>query len=59
MNISYGNDNEDLVHEAILPLPTCRSRTGCRTVIKAKDKEALPEFKLHGAYHIQSLVSQY
>ena len=69
MNITYANPGEEVdvtaliengqFYEAVLPLPTCRSNSGCRTVIQPKDKTAQPEpsFNLNDGFHIHSEVS--
>ena len=69
MNITYANPGEEMnvttliengqFYEAVLPLPTCRSNSGCRTVIQPKDKTAQPEpsFNLNDGFHIHSEVS--
>ena len=71
MNISYANPGEDIdvpafiekgqFHEAVLPLPTCRSNSRCRTVIQPKDKNVQPEakFQLNEGFNIHSEVSTY
>ena len=71
MNITYANPGEEMnvttliengqFYEAVLPLPTCRSNSGCRTVIQPKDKTAQPEpsFNLNDGFHIHSEVSLY
>ena len=71
MNISYSNLGEDIdvpaliengqFYEAILSLPTCRSNSGCRTVIQPKDKTIQPEakFNLNDAFNIHSEVSRF
>lgn len=70
MNISYsateGESMEDvqtfidndLYYEAVLPLPTCPSRYGCRSVIEANDQQANPnnQFDLVDAFYIQPQV---
>lgn len=64
MNISYAaNAGEDpdietllangQFYEAVLPLPTCRSNSGCRSVINKEDNAQ--EFNLNEAFHIQTL----
>ena len=69
MNITYANPGEEMnvttliengqFYEAVLPLPTCRSNSGCRTVIQPKDKTAQPEpsFNLNDGFHIHSEVN--
>ena len=69
MNITYANPGEEIdvtaliengqFYEAVLPLPTCRSNSGCRTVIQPKDKTAQPEssFNLNDGFHIHSEVN--
>jgi hypothetical protein len=46
-------------YEAVLPLPTCRSNSGCRSVVVPKDQVVQPEakFNLNEAFHISSSVS--
>ena len=69
MNITYANPGEEMnvttliengqFYEAVLPLPTCRSNSGSRTVIQPKDKTAQPEpsFNLNDGFHIHSEVN--
>lgn len=76
MNISYSNtegesiDDDDQVqtfldnkqfYEAVLPLPTCPSTYGCRSIIEANNQETNPnnEFNLVDAFHIQPQVLTY
>ena len=67
MNISYANPGEDIdvpafiekgqFHEAVLPLPTCPSTYGCRSVVEAKDpNNPNNQFNLVDAFHIQPQV---
>ena len=50
--------DNDLYYEAVLPLPTCPSRYGCRSVIEANDQQANPnnQFDLVDAFYIQPQV---
>ena len=70
MNISYSNTegesiddqvqtflDNDQFYEAVLPLPTCPSTYGCRSVVEAKDpNNPNNEFNLVDAFHIQPQV---
>lgn len=44
-------------YEAVLPLPTCRSNSGCRSVVEPRDPKNGNKFNLNEAFHIISSVS--
>jgi len=43
-------------HEAVLPLPNCRSYTGCRSVMRSAADPKITEFKLNDEFFISGNV---
>ena len=43
-------------HEAVLPLPTCQSGSGCRAVIQNANNPQSRDFTIPELFHIQTQV---
>ena len=55
-----GDDMASLIPiEAVLPLPTCRSNSGCRSVVNTIGTDPKQEFELKDFFEVSAMVQYF